>query len=177
MPTAQLFVQPCCSGVTPLETSERIRPHHLGMERVQMMTGCTLTLSRKASGRIKVKNQHQRGNRTTSTTNTSSTDINTCNNCGKPGHWAKDCGNSGGGAYVNSTYRNTGKGKSKHTSKRRGKHVDVVETEKHQPSETASTVPYPSQDTSVIAELSCISSWRTASRLSNHVSRTEETVA
>ena len=44
------------------------------------------------------KNQHQRGNRTTSTTNTSSTDINTCKNCGKPGHWAKDCWNPCGGA-------------------------------------------------------------------------------
>ena len=36
-----------CSGVTPLETLERIRPRHLEMERVQMMTGCKLTLSRK----------------------------------------------------------------------------------------------------------------------------------
>ena len=55
MPTAQLFVQPCCSGVTPLETLERIRPRHLEMERVQMMTGCKLTLSRKVRERAKVK--------------------------------------------------------------------------------------------------------------------------
>ena len=34
----------------------------------------------------KGKNQHQRGNRTTSKTNTSSTDFNTCKNRGKPGH-------------------------------------------------------------------------------------------
>ena len=47
VPTAQLFVQPCCSGVAPLETLERIRPRDLEMERGQMMTGCKLTLSRK----------------------------------------------------------------------------------------------------------------------------------
>ena len=46
MPTAQLFVQPFCSGVTPLETLERIRPRHPEMERVQMMTGCKLTLEK-----------------------------------------------------------------------------------------------------------------------------------
>ena len=38
--------------------------------------------------------------------------------------------------------------------KGKGKHVDVVET--NQPSETASTVSYPSKDPSVIGELSCI---------------------
>ena len=37
-------------------------------------------------------------------------------------------------------HRNTGKGKSKHTRKEKGKHVDVVETEQPQPSDTASTV-------------------------------------
>ena len=50
-----LFVQPCCSGVTPLETLERIRPRHLEMERVQMMTGCKWTLSRTVRERAKVK--------------------------------------------------------------------------------------------------------------------------
>ena len=53
--TAQLFVQPCCSVVTPLETLERIRPRHLEMERVQMMTGCKLTLSRNEREMAKVK--------------------------------------------------------------------------------------------------------------------------
>ena len=76
---------------------------------------------------------------------------------GKPGHWAKDCWHPGGGACDNSAYRNTGKGKSKNTRKRKGKHVDVVETEQLQPSETASTVSYTSQDPSVVGELSCIS--------------------
>ena len=55
MPTVQLFVQPCCSGVTPLESLERIGPRHLEMERVQMMTGCKLTPSRKVRERAKVK--------------------------------------------------------------------------------------------------------------------------
>ena len=36
--------------------------------------------------------------------------------------------------------------------------MDVVETEQPQPSETASTVSYPSQDPSVVGELSCSSS-------------------
>ena len=157
MPTAQLFALPCCSGVTPLETLEQIQPRHLEMERVQMMTGCKLTLSRKKR-KGKGKIQHQRGNRTTRTTNPSSADINTCKNCGKPGYWAKDCWNPGGGAYDNSTYRNTGKGKSEHTGKGIGKHVDVVETEQPQPSETASTVSYHPQDPSVVGELSCNSS-------------------
>ena len=154
MPTAKLFVQPCCCGVTPLETLERIRPRHLEMERVQMMQVDSL---KKGKRKGKGKNQHHKGNRTTSTTNTSSTDINTCKNCGKPGHWAKDCWNPCGGAYDNSAYRNTGKGKSKNTGEGKGKHVDVVETEQIQPSETASTVSYPSQDPSVVGELSCTS--------------------
>ena len=55
MPTAQLFVQPSYSGVTPLETLERIRPRLLEMERVHMMTGCKLILSREERERAKVK--------------------------------------------------------------------------------------------------------------------------
>ena len=43
------------SGVAPLETLERIRPRHLEMVRVQMMTGCKLTLSRKVRERAKIK--------------------------------------------------------------------------------------------------------------------------
>ena len=50
------------------------------------------------------------------------------------------------------------KARSKNTGKGKGKHVDVVETEQLQPSETASTVSYPSQYPSVVGELSCISS-------------------
>ena len=106
----------------------------------------------------KGKKQHQRGNRTTSTTNTSSTDISKCKNCGKPGHWAKDCWNPSGGAYDNSAYRNTGKENSNNTGEGKGKHVDDVETEQLQPSETGSTVLYPLQDPSVVGEHSCISS-------------------
>ena len=101
---------------------------------------------KKVKRKGKGKHHNQKGHRTTS------------KNCGKPGHWEKDCCNPGGGACDNSTYRNTGKGKSKHTGKGKGKHVDVVETEQPQPSETASTVSYPSQDPSVIGELLCFSS-------------------
>ena len=101
------------------------------------------------------KNQHLRGNRKT---NTSSAVINTWKNCGKPGHWAKDCWHASGGAHDKSAYRHTGKGKSKNTGKGKSKLVDDLETEQLQPSETASTVSYPSQDPSVVGELSCISS-------------------
>ena len=52
---------------------------------------------KKGKTKGKSKTQHQRGNRTTSTS-TSSTGLNTCKNCGKPGYWAKDCWNPGGGA-------------------------------------------------------------------------------
>ena len=54
--------------------------------------------------------------------------------------------------------RNIGKDKSKNTGEGKGRNVDVVGTEQLQPSETASTVSYPSQDPSVVGELSCISS-------------------
>ena len=121
------------------------------------MTGCKDSLKKRKS-KGKGKNQHQRGNRTTSTTNTSSTDVNTCKDCGKPGHWAIDCWNPGGGAHDNASISAIGQGKSEHTKKGKGKHVDVVETEQPQLSETASTVSYPSHDPSVIGELSCTSS-------------------
>ena len=97
---------------------------------------------KKGKRKGKGKHQNQKGNRTTSTTSTSSTDINTCRNCGRTGHWAKDNWRLGGGAYDNSAYRDTGKGKSKNTGKGKGKHVEVLETEQLQPSETASTVPF-----------------------------------
>ena len=138
MPTAQLFAQPCCSGVNPTASSGNGTSADDDRMQVDSL--------KKGKRRGKSKNQHQRGNRTT---NTSSADINTSKNCGKPG----------GGAYDNSAYRNTGKGKSKNTGEGKGKHMDVVETEQLQPSETASTVSYPSQGTSVVGELSCIPTW------------------
>ena len=96
MPKAQLFAQPCCSGVTPLETLERIRPPHLEMVRVQMMTGYKLTLSRKVREKAKVKtNSREEIARPTRALQTS---INTCKNCGKLGHRAKDSWNPGEGA-------------------------------------------------------------------------------
>ena len=158
---------------------------------------------KKGKRKGKGMNQHQRGNRTTSTTNTSSTDINTCKNCGTDGQWAKDCWKPGGGACDTSTYRNTGKGKSKHTGKGKGKHVDVVETEEPRPSETASTASFArpkcywrtlvhlkrgpvdhgcdNQFRIIHKETSWCRvfawQWRPASRLSDHVSRTKDTVA
>ena len=155
MPTAQLFAQPCCSGVTPLETWERIRPRHLEMVRVQMMTGCTLTLSTKVRERAKVKtNIREEIARPTRALQTSTRARLVAN---------LDIGRKTAGIPVEErltipAYRNTCKGKSKNTGKGKGKHVDVVETEHPQPSETASTVSYPSQDPSVVGELSCISS-------------------
>ena len=59
-PTVPLFEQLCCDGVTLPETSERIPPCQLEMERAQMMTGCKLTLSRKARGRAKANTKTRR---------------------------------------------------------------------------------------------------------------------
>ena len=151
MPTAQLFAQlQWCYfsrnfGANPTVSSG----NGTSADGERMQVDSLNKGKRKGKG----KNQHQRGNRTT---NTSSTDINTWKNCGKTGQLAKDCWNRGGGAYDNSACRNTGKDKSKNTGEGKGKHVDVVETEQLHPSETASTVSYPSQDPSVVRELSCI---------------------
>ena len=46
---------PVAIMLLPLETLKRIRPRHLEMEPVQMVTGCTLTLSRKVREWAKVK--------------------------------------------------------------------------------------------------------------------------
>ena len=147
MPTAQLFAQSCCSGVTPLQIWERIRPRHLEMVRAQMMTGCKLTLSRKVREKAKVKtNIRVEIARPTRAPQTSTCARIVAN---------LDIGRKSAGIPA---YRNTGKGKGKNTGKGKGKHVDVVETEQLQPSEKASTVSYPSQDLSVVGELSCISS-------------------
>ena len=114
MPTAQLFVQPCCSGVTPLETRERIRPRHLKMERVPVTTGCMLTLSRKVRARAKVKTNTReviaRPARPTRALQTSTR--------------ARTAANLDNGRKTAGI-----PGKSKHTGKGKGKHVDVVETE------------------------------------------------
>ena len=162
------------------------------------MTGCNWTLSRKTRRKAKEKHQNQKGNRTTSMTITSSTDINTCRNCGRTGHWAKDCWRPGGDAYDKSTSNNSNtqeKGRVTRKAKGKSKHVDVVET--NQPSETASTVSCPSQTPSTkrgTVDHGCDNQfrvyketnwcralasgqWRTASRMSDQVSRTKSTVA
>ena len=51
------------------------------------------------------------------------------------------------------------KARVKNTGKGKGKHVDVVETEQLQPSETASTVSYLSQDPSVVGGISSVDPW------------------
>ena len=126
MPTAKLFVQPCCRVILLSKLWSESRTRHLEMERVQMMTRCQLTLTRKVKERVKVKNQHVK-NRTTSTSSARA-------RTGKPGHWVKDCWNPSGRANDNSTHRNTGKGKSKHTSKGESKYVNVVGAQQHQTS-------------------------------------------
>ena len=91
MPTAQLFAQPCCSGVTPRNfganpTASSGNGTSADDDRMQVDS------LKKGKRKGKGTNQRQRGNRTTSTTNTSSADINACKNCGKPGHWRKIAG-------------------------------------------------------------------------------------
>ena len=152
VPTAQLFAQHCCSGVTPLETLERIQRRHLEMVRVQMMTGCKLTLSRKVKGKAKVKTNIKEEIARQTRAPQTSTRARIVGNL--------DIGRKTAGIPLEErmTIPPAGKGKSKNTEKGKGKHVDDVETEQLQPSETASTVSYPSPDPSVVGELSCISS-------------------
>ena len=104
-------MQPCCSGDTPLETLEQIRPRHLEMERVQMMTGCKLTISRKVREGAKVQTNTRveiaRPARPTRALQTST----------RARIVAKDCWNPGGGAKDNSAYRNPGGGKRMNTGK------------------------------------------------------------
>ena len=113
-----------------------------------MMTGCTLTLSRKVNEKAKVKTNIKEQTRAPQTSTRARIVANL------------DIGRKTAGIPLEErmTIPPVGKGKSKNTGKGKGKHVDVVETEQLQPSETASTVSYPSQDPSVVGELSCISS-------------------
>ena len=55
-PTAQLFVQPC-SGVTPLETFERIRPRQLEME--PSADDDRMQVGSLKKGKVKSKGKHQ----------------------------------------------------------------------------------------------------------------------
>ena len=120
------------------------------MERVQMMTGCKLTLSRKVRGRAeantKTREEIARPARPTPALQ-QSTRARTVAEL--------DIGRKTAGILMEERMtiprsENTVKGKSEHTGKGKGKHVDVVETEQLQPSETASAVSYLSQDPSVL---------------------------
>ena len=152
---------PCCSGVSPLETLERIRPRHLEMERAQMMKGCKLSLSRKVRGRVKVKTNTReeiarpaRPTRALQASTRASIVVEL--DTGR-----RSCWRPGGGAYDNSTSGNSNpqKNNGHKKGKGKGKHVDVVEP--NQPSETASTAAstasYPSQTPSTVGHLSCTS--------------------
>ena len=134
--------------------SSSVQPRHLEMERVQMMTGCKWTLSRKARERAKVKTNREEIARPTRALQTSTRARTVAN---------LDIGRKIAGIPVEERVtiplpEILAKARGKHTGKGKGKHVDVVETEQPHPSETASSVSYPSQDPSVIGELSCISS-------------------
>ena len=76
------------------------------------------------------KHQNQKGTRIG---NTSNTDINTCKNCGRTGHWVKDCWRPSGGAYDSSISNNgnANKGNNNKKGPGKGKHLDVVETNRH----------------------------------------------
>ena len=96
-----------CSGVTSLETLERIRQCHLEMERVQMMTGCKLTLSTKVREKAKVKtNIREEIVRPTRALQTSTRGRIVAKH---------DNGRKTAGIAVEEACRNTGKGKSKNT--------------------------------------------------------------
>ena len=139
----------CCSGVTPLETLERIRPRHLEMERVQMMTGCKLTLSSKVRERAKVKTNTReeiaRPARPTRALQTSTRARTVANlNIGKKtaGIWVGE----------RMTIPPT-----EILAKARVNTQVMGKANTWTPSETSSNVSYLSQDPSVVGELLCIS--------------------
>ena len=75
----------CCNGVTlPENFGANPTPVSWQWKQAQMMTGCKLSLSRKARRRGKGKHPNQKGtSHETNTSNTSPTDTNTCKNCGQ----------------------------------------------------------------------------------------------
>ena len=155
-PTLPLFEQLCGNGVTLPETLERIRPCQLETERTQMMTGCKSILSRKARGRPKANTKSRkeiaRPTRPTRAPKTS-TLARTTGELDIGRKTAKDQVEERTTIPPVTTAPHR---KARTTRKAKVKaHVDVVET--HQPSETASTVSYPSQTQSTIGELSCSS--------------------
>ena len=123
-----------------------IMPVRLEMEQVRMMTaGRKSTLPKKGKRKGEATQQNQKGTRTNNTRNT---DISTCKNCGRTGHRVTDCWRQCEGAYDDSqttttTIQNTGKNNKK--GKGKGKRWTFLPTSP--PSETVSTLSYPSPDT------------------------------
>ena len=112
---------------------------------------------KKGKKKGKGKHQIQKRNRTTSTTNTSSTDflrvaVVTGGIVVRSSTWSPAVFRP---VSSSSTVLARADGKNHKKGEGKSKHVDAVES--NQPSETASTVSYPSQTPSTIGELSCTS--------------------
>ena len=126
MPTAQLFLHPCCSGVTPLDTLERIRPRHLENERRWWQDASRLSQERQGEGQRQTPNPERKSH-----------DQHDQQELYRHRHvqelwqiwWAKDSWSQGGGVYDTSTSNssNKQKGKSHKKGKGKSKHVDALE--------------------------------------------------
>ena len=155
-PTVPLFV---AMVLLFPETLEQLRLCQLEMEQVRMMTtGCKSTLSRKARGRAKANTKTRKDiSRTTQATRAIQTS--TCARTVAE----LDIGRKTAGDHVEELTTIPPVTTAAHRKARTTRKAKAKADKSNHSSETASTVSYPSQDPSVVGELSCIPSVETES--------------